>query len=102
MSLKLPAAEGPVFRLRWSGVRHAFRRAVARAGLQGVSFHTLRHSFASRSIAAGVPLAYVEDLMRHSDVRLTMRYTHPQLDHLRAAVELLNPTPKMPAVSVTA
>ena len=38
--------------------------------------HTLRHTFASHLVAAGTPLPVVKELMGHSDINMTMRYSH--------------------------
>ena len=52
-----------------------------------VTFHDLRHTFASRLVMAGVELPTVQDLMGHKDIRMTLRYTHLVPEHLRAVVE---------------
>jgi integrase len=38
--------------------------------------HTLRHTFATHAVAAGVPLSVVSRQLGHGDVRTTMRYAH--------------------------
>jgi len=42
----------------------------------GRAWHILRHTFASRLVQAGVPLAKVSAWMGHSDIRTTMIYAH--------------------------
>ncbi len=71
------------------GVGHAFKRDARRAGLFGVSFHTLRHTFASRLAQRGVPLNDIRELLGHSDMRVTLRYAHLAPGNLRRAVEVL-------------
>lgn len=62
-------------------------RAVAKGARLGeVSFHTLRHTFASWLVQAGVPLYEVQTLLGHSDPKLTQRYASLRPGHLRAAV----------------
>jgi integrase len=48
------------------------------AGLarQGLSFYSLRHTFASDLATAGVPLTKIAALMGHTDLRSTQRYAH--------------------------
>ena len=48
-----------------------------------------RHTFASRLVMQGVPLAAVMELMGHRSIAITMRYAHLALDHQRANVERL-------------
>jgi integrase len=49
-------------------------------------FHDLRHTNASWLIAAGADLVTVRDLLGHSSLAVTSRYTHLQTKHLKAAV----------------
>jgi integrase len=54
-----------------------FRPAVKRAGLDGLTFHDLRHTYASLLIAAGVGPMVVAQQMGHADARLVLqRYGH--------------------------
>ena len=39
-------------------------------------FHSLRHTFVSRCVAAGVDRAVVQALVGHSTARMTEHYTH--------------------------
>ena len=48
----------------------------ARAGLDGVRIHDLRHSFASRALALGESLSMIGELLGHRRVRTTARYAH--------------------------
>ena len=59
---------------------HCLRRPMARAlraaGVPRVSFHDLRHSFASQLVMAGKPLKAVQEYLGHADLSMTMRYAH--------------------------
>jgi len=57
-------------------IRKSFGRALRNAGLEdsGVTLHTLRHTFASQLVMAGVNLREVQQLMGHQDIRTTMAY----------------------------
>ncbi len=70
--------------------RRAFEAACSRAKIIGLTFHDLRHTFASRLVRSGVDLITVKDLLGHYSVRITERYTHSNKEQKRKAVELLN------------
>lgn len=44
--------------------------------LRRIKWHELRHSYASQLATAGVPIAVIQQLMGHSDLKTTMRYAH--------------------------
>ncbi|MCB9693533.1 MAG: site-specific integrase [Alphaproteobacteria bacterium] len=52
------------------------RRVQRLAKLEEVTFHDLRHSYASQLATAGVPLAAIQAYLGHSDIQTTMRYAH--------------------------
>ena len=64
----------------------ALCRQVRLAGT-GVSLHTLRHTFASRLVMAGVDLRTVQELGGWSDLSMVQRYAHVSPSHKAAAVE---------------
>jgi integrase len=57
---------------------------------QKVTFHTLRHSFASWSVMAGVPLYQVGKALGHKTTTMTARYSHLSPDSQRAAFEAVS------------
>ena len=67
----------------------SFDGACRRAGIKGLRFHDLRHTFASRLVERGVDLIRVKDLLGHSSVKVTERYTHANREERKKAVELL-------------
>jgi integrase len=86
-------ATGPVFCSRngapYRSFRTAFERAVRHARIEGLVFHDLRHSFASRLVMSGVDLPTVQALMGHKEISMTLRYTHLTTDHKQRAVRAL-------------
>jgi integrase len=66
------------------------RRCAKRAGLEPFGWHVLRHTYASHLMMAGVALPVVQELLGHSDIRITMRYAHLSPGHRASAVEHLD------------
>ncbi len=67
-------------------LKAGFALACKKSGIEGVTWHTLRHTFASRVLNRGADIVTVQQLLGHSTVTVTMRYTHTNLDSKRAAV----------------
>lgn len=66
-----------------------FQRASQMAGIgKEVSFHALRHSFATHLLEKGVDIKYIKDLLGHFNIKTTERYLHVRRDHL---VNIVNP-----------
>lgn len=67
-------------------IRKSLRRVMDKAGLSGVTLHTLRHTFASQLVMAGVSLRDVQELMGHQNFQTTLRYAHLSPDHVKKQV----------------
>lgn len=70
-------------------VNRALQRAAVKAGVPDLCLYTLRHSFISRLVQAGVSLPEVAALAGHRDIRMTMRYAHLAPQHLRDSIAAL-------------
>ena len=73
---------------RHDSIKGAYERLCKKAGITGLRFHDLRHTAATRMIEAGASIVAVSKILGHSDIKMTMRYTHPDTS-LKEAVELL-------------
>lgn len=75
---------------RVHSIRKAFQAACARAGLNGVSPHVLRHTAAVHMAESGVPMSEISQYLGHRDSRLTERvYARYSPDYLRGAARAL-------------
>jgi integrase len=76
-------------------VRRSFKNACRKADINGFRMHDCRHSFASRLVEKNVDIVRVKELLGHSSVKVTERYTHSNQEERKRAVELLcETTPK--------
>ena len=74
----------------YKGFRTAWDHALLKAGIEGLTFHSLRHTFGTRLGMKGADIATIQELMGHRDIKMTKRYSHPTAEHKRKAVELVN------------
>ena len=61
--------------------RKAWRNALALSGINNFHFHDLRHTFCSNLIFAGASLKEVKEMIGHSDISMTDRYSHLTMNH---------------------
>ena len=57
---------------------------------KALSFHSLRHTFASWLVQKGVPILNVSKLLGHSDIKTTQIYAHVGTNELRSSVDVLS------------
>lgn len=85
--------EGLVFRnpagYQLRDIKRQWIKLMKAAEISDFRFHDLRHDFASRLVQASVDLYRVKDLLGHSTITLTERYSHLQPRHLLDAVQKL-------------
>jgi integrase len=74
---------------QWKDLWLGLKKACRKAGLNDVTWHTFRHTFASRLTRNGADLVTVKELLGHSSVSVTMRYAHTNRDAKRRAVGLI-------------
>ncbi len=82
---KLPT--GKVFPLATGTIDLAWQEAMARARLDDVRFHDLRHSAASYLAMSGAPLIDIAAILGHKTLAMVKRYSHLSEQHTTAAID---------------
>jgi integrase len=83
--LIFPGAKGG----RLDNIASSWRNLVAAAKLRDFTFHDLRHTFATNTLARGADIVTVSKLLGHASLKMTLRYAHVTDEALTAAVERL-------------
>ena len=70
-------------------LERAFTGALKKGEIEGLWFHDLRHTFASRLAIAGKDLYLIQRLLGHKEPRMVQRYAHHSIESLRNGIEVL-------------
>ncbi len=68
-----------------------FKRMTTECGLENVTFHTLRHTFATRCVECGFDIKSLSEILGHTDVKTTLnKYVHSSMELKQANMNKLN------------
>ena len=77
--------------LKYEAIKSVFERLAKKSGITRLHPHLLRHTAATRMLANGADLHSVQRLLRHSDIRTTLRYLHLVPEQLQEKMRLFSP-----------
>lgn len=68
-----------------------FKRMTTECGLENVTFHTLRHTFATRCVECGFDIKSLSEILGHADVKTTLnKYVHSSMELKQANMNKLD------------
>lgn len=76
------------------GILKMIKKIALKSGLdKNVYTHLLRHSFATHLLEGGADLRTIQELLGHSDIRTTNRYTHLNKEQIKHSFDQFHPKP---------
>ena len=76
--------------LPYNNVKKSFHSVLEKADIKDFRFHDLRHTAATRMLEKGADIRTVQEILGHSSVSVTERYTHTNAKNKKNAIELLS------------
>ena len=72
-------------------LQYRLQKYTAACGLEGIHFHTLRHTFATRCVEVGFEIKSLSEILGHASTTITLeRYVHASMDLKRSNMQKLS------------
>lgn len=72
-------------------MQNYFKSVLKKCGIPHATFHTLRHTFATRCVAIGVDVKTLSEILGHANINITLnRYVHPTMEQKRQNLNKLS------------
>lgn len=84
-----PKKSGPVFPISRDAFICSFKRTLAKLAIPDFHFHDIRHTFASHFMMSGGSITDLQQILGHSDLKLTQRYAHLSQEHLKKGMQII-------------
>lgn len=89
-ALLFPSPRGPDLPYWSSAIREThFSPLLRDLGIEHAGLHSFRHFFVTQLLMSNTPPTVVKELARHSDIKITMSYSHVTRDDQRRAIDVL-------------
>ena len=74
----------------YNDIKRSFHSVLDNAKIENFRFHDFRHTAATRMLEKGADIRTVQEILGHSSVSVTERYTHTNAYKKQSAIELLS------------
>ena len=72
-------------------LENRFHAIATKCGIEAVTFHSIRHSFATRCVELGFDIKSLSEILGHASVNITLnRYVHPSMELKRKNMNMLS------------
>ena len=76
----------------YTSLKKSIRTLCQQASIENFTFHCFRHDFATELVEQNVNLAVIASILRHKDIKTTMKYAHAKDDSRHSAVRKIAET----------
>jgi integrase len=76
----------------YGSLKKSIRTLCQQAEIENFTFHSFRHDFATELVENNVNLAVIASILRHKDIKTTMKYAHAKDDSRHSAVRKIEET----------
>lgn len=86
----LPKKKGKVFDIKIECLRKRFNKLLKSLNITNFRWHDLRHTMASQFVMNNGDLVVLKELLGHSSMNLTLRYSHLAPEHIRKETQVIS------------